>query len=110
MSASDVIKDILDTKNIKKRSLAEELNITEQNLYNKLQRDNFSAKELVEIAIKTGMKLAFVDMDNNGIQYEITYKPEELFKPKRKADDKTKEERKQIAQKSADTRKKNKEN
>lgn len=107
LSASDTIEKIIKDKNITRRNLAESINITEQNLYNKMKRDSFSGKELVEIALKTGMKLAFIDDETKEI-YEIEYMPEELFKPKRKSDNKTEEERKEIAMKSVETRKKNK--
>lgn len=107
LSASDTINEIIEKKNITKRTLAESINITEQNLYNKMKRDSFSGKELVEIGIKTGMKLVFIDKET-GDQFDIQYNENELFKPKRKADTKTDEERKKIAMKSVETRKKNK--
>lgn len=109
LAASKTIKDILNDKDIKRKDLAESLNITEQNLSNKMQRDSFSGKELVEIGIKTGMRLAFIDAET-GKQYEIQYDESELFKPKRKSDLKSDEERKEIARKSAETRKRNKDN
>lgn len=108
LAASDTIDNIIKSKGITRRSLAESINITEQNLYNKMKRDSFSGKELVEIGIKTGMRLAFID-DETGEQFDIHYNENELFKPKRKADSKTEEERKKIAMKSVETRKKNKE-
>lgn len=107
LSASDTINKILEAKEIKRKNLAESINITEQNFYNKMKRDSFSGKELVEIGLKTGMKLAFIDKET-GEQFDIYYKEEELFKPKRKADTKTEEERKEIAMKSVETRRKNK--
>lgn len=107
VSAAETIQKIIDDKNITRRGLAEYINITEQNLYNKMKRDSFSGKELVEIGIKTGMKLAFVDKES-GKQYDICYEEDELFKPKRKADDRTEEQRKESAMKSVNTRKKNK--
>lgn len=107
VSASKTIDEIIKYKNITKKNLAESINITEQNLYNKMKRDSFSGKELVEIALKTGMTLAFIDNETNE-QFKIEYDKEELFKPKRKADNKTEEERKEIAMRSVETRKKNK--
>lgn len=107
LAASNTIDEIIKKKNITRRNLAESINITEQNLYNKMKRDSFSGKELVEIGLKTGMKLAFID-NETGEQFEIQYGEDELFKPKRKADTKTEEERKKIAMKSVETRKKNK--
>jgi hypothetical protein len=43
--------------------LAEELNITRQNLSNKMNRDKFSTLELVEIADSLEMKLILKDKD-----------------------------------------------
>lgn len=63
MSAKTVIKDILDIKNMSQVELAEELNVTRQNLSNKMTRDKFSAVELVEIADALGMKLVLKDKD-----------------------------------------------
>ena len=61
MSATEVIKGILKDKNVTQVELAERTNVTKQNLSNKMNRDNFSTLELVEIADalekKTGIKL-----------------------------------------------------
>lgn len=107
LAASDTINRIIENKGITKRNLAENINTTEQNLNNKMKRDSFSGKELVEIGLKLGMRLAFIDNETEE-QFEIKYNQDELFKPKRKADSKTEEERKKIAMKSVETRKKNK--
>ena len=50
MSATTVIKDILEAKGKSQIELAEEINVTRQNLSNKMSRDKFSSLELVEIA------------------------------------------------------------
>ena len=50
MSVTKVIKNILGDKNITQVELAEKVNVTKQNLSNKMNRDNFSTIELVEIA------------------------------------------------------------
>lgn len=47
---SEKIKILLVKKNISAAKLAELLNVTPQNLYNKFKRDNFSEKELKDIA------------------------------------------------------------
>lgn len=107
VATSDTISEMIEYKGITRRYLAECINTTEQNLYNKLKRDSFSGKELVEIASKIGMKLVFIDEESNK-QFEISYEEGELFKPKRKADNKTAEERKEIAMKAVETRKRNK--
>lgn len=63
MSATTVIKDILETKNKSQVELAEEINVTRQNLSNKMNRDKFSALELVEIADALDMNLILRDKD-----------------------------------------------
>lgn len=63
MSATTAIKDILDVKNMSQVELAEEINVTRQNLSNKMNRDKFSALELVEIADALGMNLVLKDKD-----------------------------------------------
>ena len=47
---SEKIRLVLAKRNKSKAWLAEQLNWSTSNLYNKFKRDNFSEKELVEIA------------------------------------------------------------
>lgn len=47
---SEKIRLVLAKRDKSKAWLAEQLNWSTNNLYNKLKRDNFSEKELVEIA------------------------------------------------------------
>lgn len=47
---SEKIRLVLAKKNKSKAWLAEQLNWSTSNLYNKFKRDNFNEKELVEIA------------------------------------------------------------
>ena len=47
---SEKIRLVLAKKNKSKACLAEQLNWSTSNLYNKFKRDNFSEKELLEIA------------------------------------------------------------
>jgi transcriptional regulator with XRE-family HTH domain len=63
MSAATIIKDILKIKHKTQAELAEELNVTRQNLSNKMNRDNFSTLELVEIADSLEMELILKDKD-----------------------------------------------
>lgn len=49
MVAKDIQKMLID-KNIKKKELAEECGWSPSNLYGKMQRDNFSENELLQIA------------------------------------------------------------
>ncbi|EQF22270.1 helix-turn-helix family protein [Clostridioides difficile CD160] len=50
ISATKKIKHILIKKNITQRELAEKLDMTPQMLSNRFKKDNFSEKELLEIA------------------------------------------------------------
>ena len=43
--------------------MAETLGISKQNFSNKIQRNTFSPDELVKIADRLGMELAFIDKD-----------------------------------------------
>ena len=61
MSATTVIKDILKTKGKTQSELADDTNVTRQNLSNKMNRDKFSAIELVEIADALDMNLILKD-------------------------------------------------
>ena len=103
MSATTVIEDILTDKNIKKYELAEEINITRQNLTNKLSRDKFSAVELVEIADALGMTLLFKDKEN-GKEYIIDYPDDMKGKSKRNM---TEEEKRIAQEKSMQTKARN---
>ena len=111
MSAKTVIKDILDLKDISQVKLAEEINITRQNLSNKMNRDKFSALELVEIADALGMALVLKEKDSineedikNNKEFIIDYPDELKGKSKRNMTD----EEKRIAQeKSMQTKARN---
>ena len=54
MGMTEKIKILLVKKNISAVQLAELLGVTPQNIYNKFKRDNFSEKELHEIAERFG--------------------------------------------------------
>ena len=82
MSVTEVIKNIIKDKNISQVELAEKINITKQNLSNKMSRDNFSSLELVEIADALNMNLVLKDLSNNK-EYQIDYPAENKGKPKR---------------------------
>lgn len=82
MSISKVIKNILIDKNISQVELAEKVNVTKQNLSNKMNRDNFSTIELVEIADALDMKLILKN-EIDGKEYLIDYPANEKGKPKR---------------------------
>lgn len=103
MSATTVIKRILEVKNKSQVELAEEVNITRQNLSNKMNRDKFSALELVEIADALDMNLILKDKEN-GSEYIIDYPDELKGKSKRNM---TEEEKKAAQEKSMQTKARN---
>lgn len=65
MAMTEKIKILLVKKNMSAAGLAELLGTKPSNLYNKFKRDNFSDKELTEIAEKLGCKYeGFFILDN----------------------------------------------
>ena len=103
MSATTVIKDILEEKNKSQAELAEEINVTRQNLSNKMNRDKFSALELVEIADALDMNLVLKDKKGKH-EYIIDYPDELKGKSKRNM---TEEEKKAAQEKSMQTKARN---
>lgn len=103
MSATTIIKDILTEKDISQVELAAEINITRQNLSNKMNRDKFSSLELVEIADALGMNLILKDKAN-GKEYVIDYPSDLKGKSKRNM---TEEEKRIAQEKSMKTKAKN---
>ena len=103
MSAKTVIKHILEKKNMSQVELAEEINVTRQNLSNKMNRDKFSALELVEIADALKMNLLLKDKED-GKEYIIDYPNELKGKSKRNM---TEEEKKAAQEKSMLTKARN---
>lgn len=86
----EVIKAVLDDKDMTQIGLVEKLNerfvnvnMTKTNLNNKMQRDNFSAKELVELADALELELIFRDKADTDKVYHIDYPEEEKGQPKR---------------------------
>ena len=96
-------KDILKVKDKSQVELAEEINVTRQNLSNKMNRDKFSALELVEIADALEMNLILKDKED-GTEYIIDYPDELKGKSKRNM---TEEEKKAAQEKSMRTKAKN---
>lgn len=82
MSAKDAIKAIIEDKKVTQTELAERINVTKQNLNNKMNRDNFSTLELVEIADALEMQLILKNT-SDGKEYVIDYPEEQKGKPKR---------------------------
>ena len=106
MSATTVIKDILKVKDKSQVELAEEINVTRQNLSNKMNRDKFSALELVEIADALEMNLILKDKED-GTEYIIDYPDDLKGKSKRNM---TEEEKKAAQEKSMQTKARNAKN
>ena len=94
MSATTVIKDILEAKGKSQIELAEEINVT---------RDKFSSLELVEIADALEMNLILKDKAD-GTEYVIDYPEDEKGKSKRNM---TEEEKKAAQKKSEATKARN---
>lgn len=82
MSVTEVIKGILKDKHVTQVDLAEKTNVTKQNLNNKMNRDNFSTLELVEIADALDMQLLLKN-NSDGKEYIIDYPSDQKGKPKR---------------------------
>lgn len=101
MSATTVIKDILEVKGKTQSELADDTNVTRQNLSNKMNRDKFSALELVESADALEMNLILKDKAD-GTEYIIDYPDELKGKSKRNM---TEEEKKAAQKKSEATKK-----
>ena len=78
MSATTVIKDILEAKGKTQSELADDTNVTRQNLSNKMNRDKFSALELVEIADALEMNLILKDKAD-GKEYIIDYRKSNIL-------------------------------
>lgn len=67
MSTSDKVKGLLALNGRKQVELAEHFGMTSQSMNNKMNRDSWSAKDLMTVAEFTGCKLAFVLPDGNNI-------------------------------------------
>lgn len=65
MTASAIIKKILEEKEISQVELAKMMNMSRQNLNNKLSRDNFTIKELSNISKVLDVSLIIKDKAGN---------------------------------------------
>ena len=63
MGMAEVSRAVLKCDNVTESELARRIGITPQNLSNKMKRDNFTERDLQEIADALGVKLeiAFID-------------------------------------------------
>ena len=68
MSMAKKIRQLLIEKDMSIKQLAEKLGTTPQNITNKLNRDNFSESDIIEIASAVGCKYEakFIIEDENG--------------------------------------------
>lgn len=89
-TVKEVIKTMLKDKEMTQIDLVQKLNdrfinvnMTKTNLNNKMQRDNFSAKELVELADALNLELLLKDKDDINKVYRIDYPESEKGQPKR---------------------------
>lgn len=65
MTVSAIIKKILEEKEISQVELAKMMNMSRQNLNNKLSRDNFTIKELSNISKVLDVSLIIKDKAGN---------------------------------------------
>lgn len=75
LALKETFKILSKTKKVTQLEMAETLGISKQNFSNKVKRNTFSPDELVKIADKMGMDLAFVDKDSEmkkGSKYIIS--------------------------------------
>lgn len=63
MAGSKIIKQLLIERNMSVSELVDQLNIKTQSMSNKLYRDNFSFKELLEIANLLNCDIEFITRD-----------------------------------------------
>jgi DNA-binding Xre family transcriptional regulator len=65
LSMSEKIRELLKEKNITINELSTQIGRTNQNMANKLKRDNFSMNELIEIAEALDCNLEVKFTENN---------------------------------------------
>lgn len=70
MATSDKVKALLALSGRKQVELAGHFGMTAQSMNNKMNRDSWSAKDLMMVAEFTGCKLAFVLGDGQQINIE----------------------------------------
>lgn len=61
------IEALLKLKNMSMSDFARFKNVSRQQISNKKKNDTFRADELIEAALLTGVKLAFIDKNNDPI-------------------------------------------
>ncbi len=70
MTVTEVIKDLLKARGFSQAELAEALGTTRQNLSNKLNRDNFTVRDLCAIGKILGFSLIFKTDEEYVIEYD----------------------------------------
>lgn len=63
MSASEKIRIALVKRNMSIKELAKKINVTPQNLSNKLSRDSFTVKEMTNISVVLNCELQLIMKD-----------------------------------------------
>ena len=71
MTASTIIKTELHKRHIKFSTFAEQIGMTKQNFSNKLNRDNFTSKELFQII--SNLNMIIIIENPNSDKYTMTY-------------------------------------
>ena len=71
MPISNKVKAAAALRGMNNPELANKLNISNQALFNKFNRDSFSGEDLIKIADFLGFKLAFID-DTQKIVFEVS--------------------------------------
>ena len=70
MTASDKVRGLLALNGKRQTDLAEAFGMSKQTMNNKLNRDSWSARDLVRVAEFCGCKLAFVLPDGQNIFFD----------------------------------------
>ena len=71
MSIAQKIKAVLDLGEKKQTELGEYMGMTAQTVANKINRDNWSASDLIKVADFTGSKLAYIFPDGTQVVFSI---------------------------------------
>lgn len=68
LTVAEKIRIILGRKNMTLTDLAEKMNMSRQNLNNKMKRNNFSEKEIADLANALEMKCKIVFISEDGTE------------------------------------------
>jgi len=71
MAITNKIKSLLEHQNKSSEGLAAHLGVSRQAIYNKYNRDSYSAEDLIRIADYLGVDLAFVVDDKQRVTLDV---------------------------------------